>query len=88
MLADVNFLNTIPIYHHIESTRFRDDNLFAKQNNGAYFAFSLDKGSDVIDHILQLHTALCWLFSIAQIFHSHSLKLIYYSKALSSYNYH
>lgn len=33
-------------------------------NNEAHPAFSLDKGNEVIDPILQLHTALCWFVQL------------------------
>lgn len=47
------FLNRIQIHHLIEKKKHISD-------NEAHPAFSLDKGKEVIDPILQLHTALCW----------------------------
>jgi len=44
------------IYHFIETKQKKHIS-----DNEAHPAFSLDKGKEVIDPILQLHTALCWL---------------------------
>lgn len=62
MLAE--FLNRIQIYHLIEEKKHISDITFYLINNEAHPAFSLDKGNEVIDPILQLHTALCWFVQL------------------------